>query len=394
MMLTPAGVVKLMDFGIAKAATDRRLTMTGTTMGSLYYMSPEQIQGASDLDARADLYSVGVSLYELVTGKRPFDGDSQFAIMSAHLEKLPVPPITLDPSMPPPLSDAILLAVAKDPNARFQTAAAFRAALGNVAGMLRPAAAAAAPAAARPVAQAQAAAPAVAAKKGGRGLWIGIGALATAMAVIGLIQFGPWKGTSAAPQLPATSTPAPVMQQQAAPVQQQTPVPQQQTPVQQQQAPVQQPAHTQQPSAPLRQPAGQPGQPARQVPAPVQQQQQQAPPPVQQQAPPVQPQQQQAPPSRPAIDPAKQAELIKIREDLAMLQTRANTARSSVQRIERQQAASGLGLRGDIQTAVSMMGTYLEGAVAALNAGDPASAHGFMDKAEHQIETVEKFLGR
>src|SRR5215469_11677352 len=67
MMLTPAGAVKLMDFGIAKGAGDHKLTMTGTTLGSLYYMSPEQIQGAVNLDARSDLYSVGVSLYELVT---------------------------------------------------------------------------------------------------------------------------------------------------------------------------------------------------------------------------------------------------------------------------------------------------------------------------------------
>src|ERR1043165_7499501 len=100
MMVTPDGTVKLMDFGIAKSATDRKLTMTGTTMGSLYYMSPEQITGVESLDARSDLYSVGVSLYELVTGKRPFDGDSQFAIMSAHLQKVPVPPITIDPSLP------------------------------------------------------------------------------------------------------------------------------------------------------------------------------------------------------------------------------------------------------------------------------------------------------
>src|ERR1700694_4974567 len=89
MMLTPGGAVKLMDFGIAKAATDQKLTMTGTTMGSLYYMSPEQIQGSAGLDPRSDLYSLGVSLYELVTGKRPFDGDSHYAIMAAHLEKTP-----------------------------------------------------------------------------------------------------------------------------------------------------------------------------------------------------------------------------------------------------------------------------------------------------------------
>jgi serine/threonine-protein kinase len=134
MMLTPTGVVKLMDFGIAKASGDHKLTMTGTTLGSLYYMSPEQIKGAATLDARADLYSVGVSLYELATGKRPFDGDSQFAIMAAHLEKVPLPPIALDPAMPQALNDAILMAVVKDPNARFQTATAFRNALGSVTG--------------------------------------------------------------------------------------------------------------------------------------------------------------------------------------------------------------------------------------------------------------------
>ena len=132
MILTAAGVVKLMDFGIAKAADDRKLTMTGTTMGSLYYMSPEQIQGSANLDARSDLYSVGVSLYELVTGKRPFDGDSQFSIMSAHLQNTPTPPIVLDPKLPQALNDIILLSVTKDPDRRFQTAAAFANALRSV----------------------------------------------------------------------------------------------------------------------------------------------------------------------------------------------------------------------------------------------------------------------
>src|SRR5581483_1790861 len=101
------------------------------------------------LDSRSDLYSVGVSLYELVTGKRPFDGDSQFSIMSAHLEKSPVPPITLDPKLPPVLNDVILLSVQKDPNQRFQTAAAFRNALQSVTAKPQP-----------PVVQAAAAAPA------------------------------------------------------------------------------------------------------------------------------------------------------------------------------------------------------------------------------------------
>jgi serine/threonine-protein kinase len=219
MMLTPSGVIKLMDFGIAKAATDRKLTMTGTTMGSLYYMSPEQIKGAATLDARSDLYSIGVTLYELVTGKRPFDGDSQFAIMAAHLEKNPIPPITLDPRLPAELNDIILLSVAKDPAARFQTAEAFRNALLNIQGLVgRPAGAvatarrgaAAAPQAAPALAQEAPAAPAAAAK-GHRGIWIAAGTLFTALLVIGIIQFGPWKKTSAGsappPEIPAATAP-------------------------------------------------------------------------------------------------------------------------------------------------------------------------------------------
>jgi len=134
MMLTSEGKVKLMDFGIAKASADRRLTMTGTTLGSLYYMSPEQIKGSATLDGRADLYSVGVSLYELVTGQRPFKGDSDYSIMVAHLEQEPAPPVQVDPRLPQVLSDLILTAIQKDPGKRFQTAQVFRAALKHVAG--------------------------------------------------------------------------------------------------------------------------------------------------------------------------------------------------------------------------------------------------------------------
>ncbi|MCZ2154509.1 MAG: serine/threonine protein kinase [Bryobacterales bacterium] len=131
-MITPKGTAKLLDFGIAKAANDKQLTMTGTALGSLYYMSPEQIRG-EHVDGRADLYSLGVTLYELVTGKRPFGGDSGFAIMAEHLQKQPVPPVELDSAVPPALNAVILRALAKNASDRFQSAAEFRAALRNIA---------------------------------------------------------------------------------------------------------------------------------------------------------------------------------------------------------------------------------------------------------------------
>jgi eukaryotic-like serine/threonine-protein kinase len=131
MMLTPQGVVKLMDFGIARAGEERSLTMTGTTMGSLSYMSPEQVKGEAT-DARSDLYSVGVSLYEFVTGQRPFTASSDYSIMAAHVKEAPKPPVDLHPGLPPALNEIILMAIAKDPALRFQSAEAFRNALSSV----------------------------------------------------------------------------------------------------------------------------------------------------------------------------------------------------------------------------------------------------------------------
>jgi serine/threonine-protein kinase len=125
MMLTGSGIVKLMDFGIARSASERSMTQTGTTLGSINYMSPEQITGQA-VDARSDIYSMGITLYELVTGQRPFDANSDYELMAMHVKEAPKPPIELQPWLPAPLNHIILTAIAKDPNDRFQSAEEFR----------------------------------------------------------------------------------------------------------------------------------------------------------------------------------------------------------------------------------------------------------------------------
>jgi eukaryotic-like serine/threonine-protein kinase len=134
-MLAPFGVVKLMDFGIARSGNDMGLTMTGTTLGSVAYMSPEQVR-CEPLDGRSDLYSVGVSLYETITGQRPYVSDNNFEVMQAHLQVPPTAPIDLKPDIPPGLNQLILMAMAKNPAQRFQTADAMRGALRSVAPVL------------------------------------------------------------------------------------------------------------------------------------------------------------------------------------------------------------------------------------------------------------------
>jgi len=124
-MLTPGGSVKLMDFGIARSASDDNpLTQTGAAVGSVYYMSPEQVQGLP-VDARADLYAVGVLLYEMTTGVRPITGDGSYAVMNGHLHSIPRAPSSVNPRLPEPLSLAILKAIEKSKEGRFQSARGF-----------------------------------------------------------------------------------------------------------------------------------------------------------------------------------------------------------------------------------------------------------------------------
>src|SRR5262249_793529 len=123
---------KLMDFGIARTDQEpAKLTAPGTTLGSINYMSPEQVKGAA-IDERSDLYSVGISLYEMVTGEKPFHGDSNFSIMAAHIQQAPTPPVQLQPGLPAGLNEIILTSIAKSADERFQSADAFRNAIKSV----------------------------------------------------------------------------------------------------------------------------------------------------------------------------------------------------------------------------------------------------------------------
>ncbi|MGE5648402.1 MAG: serine/threonine-protein kinase [Acidobacteriota bacterium] len=124
----PRGTVKLTDFGLAREEASPSVTNTGALAGSPFYMSPEQIDGGK-IDLRTDIYSLGVVLYELATGVKPFRGDSTFAIMRAHKESEPLPPVMLEPAIGESLNGIILTALAKNPAERFQTAADFRYAL-------------------------------------------------------------------------------------------------------------------------------------------------------------------------------------------------------------------------------------------------------------------------
>jgi serine/threonine-protein kinase len=123
-MITAEGQAKLLDFGMAFKAADLSVTRPGFILGSLHYMSPEQVRGER-ADARSDLYSTGVTLYEIVTGRRPFDSRSEYEVMAGHLEKTPKWPSDVNPAIPYSLSATLLKAMAKDPAERFQNATEF-----------------------------------------------------------------------------------------------------------------------------------------------------------------------------------------------------------------------------------------------------------------------------
>jgi hypothetical protein len=466
MMLTSDGAVKLMDFGIARSATDRSLTMTGTTLGSLNYMPPEQVKG-DPADNRSDLYSLGVSLYELVTGQLPFQADSNYAIMAAHLQEAPRPPIVLQPGIPKQLNEIILMALAKDPNQRFQSADAFRGALKHVSATgeetlpaasprsyapSTPANAGAATAlfqqtpaaqatlpnapagyqltqaigtpaptmAATPAAASQAPAmpPSAAPRTGHRGLYIALGAfiVVAVLFVAGLYVprwaktlAGAGKSRPAAPQSApfdaSTANPSgnPASGTTANPA---TPVDSSVT------TPSASPTGAG--ASATDSSAGQSAQTGQSAPdsagsppphAPDTSPASASPSAAGNPAPPLKkPSVGKAAKSKGAQSstdtvPSKDAQAEEaalaqeVEQKLDDVDSRSSAASQSLDNLKRQQAASGYGLRGDIVSAEQRMKTDLGKAQAAMQNKDTKNAKKYLDMAEAELQTIEKFLG-
>ena len=120
-IITEDGVAKVTDFGIAKAVSNSTITAFGTTIGSVHYFSPEHARGGFT-DAKSDLYSLGVVMYEMLTGRVPFDADTAVSIALKHMQEKPIEPIKLNPSIPYSVNKIIMKAMEKDLNLRYQSA--------------------------------------------------------------------------------------------------------------------------------------------------------------------------------------------------------------------------------------------------------------------------------
>lgn len=120
-IITEDGIAKVTDFGIAKAVSNSTITAFGTTIGSIHYFSPEHARGGYT-DAKSDIYSLGVVMYEMLTGRVPFDADTPVSIALKHMQEKPVEPIKLNPSIPYAVNKIIMKAMEKEASARYQSA--------------------------------------------------------------------------------------------------------------------------------------------------------------------------------------------------------------------------------------------------------------------------------
>jgi len=409
-MVTTGGVVKLMDFGIAKSASENRLTEPGSTIGSFYYISPEQVRG-EPVDARSDVYSVGILLYELLSGRRPFQAETTYKLLNQQLNDTPQPPIELNPKMPQALNDLVLMAMAKNPAERFQTADAFSRALTGVGESLRPSTGStayttvanqmpgvsAAPKFAAGQMQAKSGAPAAIAtppqRKQHRAMWVLGGALAVVVVFVAALTLAPRFSRTAAKSYSAPQPSQAAVAASAAPAA--LPVPKRasaEPPVAQSTqsdlpaaAPVSVPPPVEPPPATI---AKASPKAARKVstprqdavaPTPAPQQDAAAAPATSQQA--------------PATGPSEQ-ELEQAGDQLTKLNSRASAVAGSVDRLQQQQAADGLGLRQDMAGAYSRMNSYLRAADNDLAARNLAAVQRHMDLAEKEIATLESFFNK
>ena len=135
LLLNTEGEAKITDFGIARVLGERRMTQTGKLIGTLEYMSPEQVQG-QEQDARSDIYSLGILLYEMLTGRVPFSSTSDFEIMKSHIEVSPPSVREIVRELPEEVERALQKALAKKPEDRFQNVREFREILEAVAATL------------------------------------------------------------------------------------------------------------------------------------------------------------------------------------------------------------------------------------------------------------------
>jgi serine/threonine protein kinase len=416
LMITSHGVIKLMDFGIAKSAIDANLTRPGTTIGSLYYMSPEQVRG-STIDARSDLYSTGIVLYELLAGRRPFEADSTYGVLNQQLNTPPQPPIEINPNLPPQLNAIILKALAKDPGERFQTAEEFRTELKKFSGKVTEAAPAPIATPAAPVAEVAAAAaaplaassafaaqppawepvqpqppqplqqqpaphlprpgtpqpmPPIPTGGGHKTLWIATGALAAMLALVAVAIGIPRLFKARASE--STTTTSVIADANTTPTAPPPTEPSVSTP------PASIPAVSSPPAAtPSTNPAVIHTPASVTIPAPKPH------------TPVATSDQPSSAPSAPAGPSA--VELEQMQERYIQLDARAQAALRGVAQLRQQQEASGLGLRSDMEAADARLRSYMQAANQDVHASRVAQGSRDMDKAETEVSTLEKFLG-
>jgi eukaryotic-like serine/threonine-protein kinase len=401
MMLTPDGTVKLMDFGIARTENEPTLlTAPGSTLGSMNYMSPEQVKGERT-DERSDLYSLGISLYEMVTGERPFHGDSSFSLMAAHINQAPTPPVELQPEMPAGLNQIILTSIAKSPAERFQSAEAFRNAVKSVLRDLQES---------KTLVQGSQDATAA-------GLRTPLPPARTAPITRPRTQTPVPVPITAAPTASSAVTAATVSRPAPTPVAMPAPPP-----------PAAAPAQSSSNrgllislgavvvlvvlvAAGLYIPRGKKASAADEATGGMKQPQVVTPQPVETKPPEVVPppepvkkkptgdrlsagDSQAAAEAAAAAARAKAAELDRVEHEIDQLTARAASVNSSVENLRRQQEAMGVGLRGDIASHLASMHVNLAKAQDAVGRGDVERAKRYTALADADVEALEKFMNR